>query len=95
MRRAFILSTDPALGRDRREQLIARASRALIVIAEAANQPGQLVRCESGEEVLLAWMGAGERDRLPDQDPRFAVFFTKAPYTTLGSSWATQTSLAR
>ena len=84
MRRAFILSTDPALGRDRREQLIARASRALIVIAEATNQPGQLVRCESGEEVLLAWMGAGERDRLPDQDPRFAVFFTKAPYTTLG-----------
>ena len=84
MRRAFVISTDPSMGRDRREQLISRASRALTAIAEETQQPGKLIRVQSGDDVLLGWTGSDDLDELPGIDPRFAVFFTKAPYTTDG-----------
>ena len=79
-----MISTDPSLGHDRREQLISRASRALTAIAEETQQPGKLIRVQSGDDVLLCWTGSDDRDELPGIDPRFAVFFTKAPYTTDG-----------
>ena len=86
MRRVFVLSIDPALGSDRREQLIARASSALIAVERATGRSVELLRFESGAEVLLAVHGDDSADQLPDVDARFAIFLTKAPYTTLGET---------
>ena len=73
----------------RREQLLARALETLNAIAKASGQVGDVQRVESGDAVLLTWSSVGQVgyagiDRLPDADPRFALFLTKAPYTTLG-----------
>jgi len=86
MRRVFVLSTDPALGADRREQLLSRAAFALKAIDRAAGNSSEILRFESGAEVLLALRGHDSADQLPDLDPRFAIFLTKAPYTTLGET---------
>jgi asparagine synthase (glutamine-hydrolysing) len=89
MRRVFVISTDPAMALDRREQLLARALETLNAIAKASGHIGDVQRVESGDDVLLTWSPGGHVgyagiDRLPDADPRFALFLTKAPYTTLG-----------
>ena len=86
MRRVVVISTDPALGVERRERLISRAAATLTAIANAAGQGGELHRAASGSDVVLAWAGSNDGDRLPDDDPRFAVFLTRSPYTTLGDS---------
>ena len=84
MRRVVVISTAPTLGMDRREQLIARATSTLAAIASAAGQSGDVRRSDSGSEVVLTWGDGGSGDHLPDDDPRFAIFLTSAPYTTLG-----------